>query len=440
MKKVFLFVCFCIVLCVPCFAGSFGPYVHVTKPNTQYSIGISGSGNVDFFIRPNNIGQQYVYSISTANNGTISFVGTTSNGQEVDDSYSNWTQKAVIGSDTIYEGSNFSWSYDENAVLTGPTPFSWDTSNADIYAQYVGFLEDNPYPRPGTSDPNYPGNNPGDTPGPSSSFRVPAGNVLYFQVDSEQDVILDANMPKLSSFLFGGNPWGDSGIRYGPAASLPSSSTTFPILSQDAVSWSVKQPTNVLGQSRVGTSTKRCIVGQWYALYLPSIFGLLDTTTDLDSSRYLPGASVDISGSFSNIKVYPLESQYNWSGADFVTGSADDYETYYDGSVDENGSVTFTNQDGVVSTPPNGGSNQFDVDTNPLNLVETIKNILSNILKEIESLFTFGYDAIRSLVGIMSDFVSVFSGLYSWLPHPVYSALISAITIAIVIGVFKVFL
>lgn len=424
MKKVFLFIScvFCLSVFSFASAASF-------SDTLQWSYGTGRieykSSNGYYFLVSGNSSPS-VYFISSYPDVTFSWDRI---------SLSNPENPVVTSSSDVADSVSYNGYYYDiggyspastNVVTPNLIPFS--TLN-DAFAAFEIELPNLPPPGSG-----------GGTSGPSSSFRVPAGNVLYFQVDSEQDVILDANMPKLSSFLFASNPWGDSGIRYGPAASLPSSSTTFPILSQDAVSWSVKQPTNVLGQSRVGTATKHCIVGQWYALYLPSIFGLLDTTSDLDSSRYLPGASVDISGSFSQIKVYPLESQFNWSGADFVTGSADDYETYYDGSVDENGSVTFTNQDGVVSTPPNGGSNQFDVDTNPLNLVETIKNILSNILKEIESLFTFGYDAIRSLVGIMSDFVSVFQGLYSWLPHPVYSALISAVTIAIVIGVFKVFL
>lgn len=282
-------------------------------------------------------------------------------------------------------------------------------------------------------------NNNNPTPDTISTFALPCGNVVYFQVSSAQTVNFKSTYQILSKFFANSTYgyWSDSGQRFGPAASLPTSSTSFPIASQDPLYWTPDpQSKNLLGLSKTGLASGSCIIGQWYAFYNPAYNSNNTDFTTMD----ITGATVLISGSFSSIKIFPLEQVVDYQNGSFVGGSNDEYQSYFDGSIGDDGSVSFTNQDGVSSVPTAGGQNLLAPNETAQSLVEKVVGILQNLLSEIQSLFTFGYDAIQSLVGIMSSFVSSFSQLYTWLPTEVYSALISAVIIAVVVGIFKVFL
>lgn len=435
MKKFIIALATAIVICVPVLADNDPTFVssfqltHLNGSNpwyvTTYETDTAVTGDVYFYskVMDGNSNIVELYAISeTLNARAVATIVRVTDNNTSHQYYSCSTQSG----DYYFSSRCTYWQTNLSDYIASPelAVFPASATNADIATAFNTFL------------------NTPDTPAVASTFTVPSGNVLYFQVASEQDVDFDANMPRLSSPIFASQygPWGNTGIKFGPVASLPTSGTTFPILSQDNIRWFVQAPTNVFGQSKIGTMQKHCIVGQWYALYCPDVFGLNETSADLDSNSTVPGASVKVSGSFAQIKVYPLTSTFDFSDGEFVTSSNDDFTSYFDGSIDENGAVTFTDQNGDVNSPVSGGQNFQDYETDPFALVENIKTILTNILSEIKSLFTFGYDAIQSLVNIMSDFVNVFQQLYTWLPSEVYTALVSAIIVAITIGVFKVFL
>lgn len=336
----------------------------------------------------------------------------------------------------VSDGTNFTGHVDVGGTLDGVytdtvnsalvsslssiTPYPASTSTLTMCQDYLGSFTPDPAPI-------------------SSSFTLPRGNVLYFQVASESDVTFISEFPRLSNIVTigGGNPWGDTAAAYGLAASLPTASTKFPIASMDTVVWLKYGSTNVLGQTKTGSVTKHCIVNQWYALYNPSFAYISEQMRDA------VGGTITASGSFAQIKVYPLNQELSFENgiSGFNSDSTDGYASYYDGTIDsETGEVIFTNQDGVVSEPVNGGQNYQEPAIGAVGLIEQVKQTLANILIEIENLFTFGYSAIGSLVGLMSQFVNSLGQLYSWLPSEVYSAIMSAVIVAIVIGVFKVFL
>lgn len=424
MKKFLLALAAALVLCLPAFADNSSEF--------QQSVTFTNAYNgVTYDVYTTN--NAYIYCVYSNSDSTSAYVQCI-----CDEAFSyyyesggSYAVSAPLGS-TGYYGDRIG-----SGSVSGISPayaiFPYGTSNADIASAFSEFLESQ------------------NTPGVPSKFIVPCGNVLYFKVDREQDVTFTAVMPVLSSLL--GTPTGawNSGIQYGPAASLPTSGTTFPILSQDPINFAkTVSNQNLLGQTKNAISTKHCIAGQYYALYLPYHYGgwlALGSShvyPDGSTSGGIVGANVTVSGSFSEIKVFPLTEKAN---GDLLTGSVtldsgsdDGFSSYFDGEISETGTVTWLDQNGDISSPSVGGTSYVPEDVSTESIIDQIKNILSSIVSEIKNLFSFGYEAVNTLVGLMHDFVGVFKQLYEWLPTEVYSALVSAIIVAITIGVFKVFL
>lgn len=432
MKKVILFVCFCIVLCVPTFAVSFSDTLYLDRrptfdstarysaSNGYYCLVLSSNGEVRLpYFLTDSSGESFSFSITSS-------VSTDSPTTET------YTYNADLTYDGIYYASGPSGIRSSGSAVPDLTPFS---TLADAVSAFKVALPDLPPP----------GSGGGSTPGPDdrlSSFTLPRGNVAYFKVSVASDVNMTSHMPTLNNLVqFGNNslgPWGDTGQRWGAASALPDSSTTFPLGSQVPLTWTKDSSQNILGQTKIAHATKSCTIGQWYVFFNPGVSGL-----SANGMNDIAGASVDFTGYFSELKVFPLSERLDYSnplGGTFESYSDDGYASYFDGTINDNGTVTWENQDGELSSPAIGGQNAQYGDLSTEGLIKRVQEYLANILNEIKSLFTFGYEAIQSLVDIMSDFVNVFQGLYSWLPQPVHAALISAVSVAVVIGVFKVFL
>lgn len=418
MKKILIALAAALVLCVPAFAYESNSFV------SQLEIGDNGvaamtfssrfsSEPVYFALVRNSSGGEYLtqYAFSLFNTSYLR-----------NSNYESCSTTILVGTDTVYYGSYLS-SLADYRVITDISIYPAGTEVTTIARDFLAWL-DNPNPAPA---------------GSPVTVHVPYGNVLYIKVDQRQENIqLVAHMPKLSFLIPDRNYgyWGETGICWGDYNTLPYSGLTFPLSGMSGIDWQRDSSRNILGQTKTGVATKIMNTGVWYALFCPSLFGHFD----LDSSSALPGASVDVTGVFSDIRLYPLSDSYSFVDNEVINGSDSEYQNYFDGESTESGTVTWTDQDGNVSAPRAGGSSYVPEAETAESLVSQIKNILGNIVKELQTLFTFGYDAIQTLVNLMSDFVSGFSQLYTWLPAPVYSALIAAITVAIVIGVFKVFL
>lgn len=429
MKKILFALAAVLVLSVPAFADVTNdnyfaalPFI-VNSRVANYSVS-AASGTPYCFIQGT-----HCYAISESS-GSIHVSGTDQNGDTVNNDQNLSTGFGNTSYYFVYFGEVSSGGFTSSPTINA-VPDGY--SRNDIGSAFADFLANPP------------------APALASTFTVPSGNVLYFKVDREQDVTFTAVMPVMSSLL--GTPTGawNSGIQYGPAAALPTSGTTFPILSQDPINFAkTVSNQNLLGQTKNAISTKHCIVGQYYALYLPYHYGgwlALGSShvyPDGSTSGGIVGANVTVSGSFAEIKVYPLTEKAN---GDLLTGSVtldsgsdDGFASYFDGEISETGTVTWLDQNGDISSPSVGGTSYVPEDVSTESIIDQIKNILSSIVSEIKNLFSFGYEAVNTLVGLMHDFVGVFKQLYEWLPTEVYSALVSAIIVAITIGVFKVFL
>lgn len=424
MKKYLLALAAALVLCVPAFASDYSGYFSKTfsmSANSSVYMNASTSSDDLYFAAciTNSSGDQFeliAISPTSSDTYTMSYSGYFSGSGT-----NNYSLAYSVG-DYYYHKNSPSRGY--TSTLTSPsTAFPQNTSMSTIASAFAEFLSSS-----------------GGDVGTASSFTLPRGNVLYFQVSTEQDVHFTSYMDTLSNIInfnaatYGA--WGDTGQRYGEAASLPTAGTVFPLLSQSPIAWQKDSSTNILGQTKVGLATMHCIVGQWYCFYNPNA----NHIEGADPYNASPGASVVIEGAFSQIKVYPVNQKLSVVDGDLYSGSNDDFDSYYDGTIDQDGTVSWTNQDGNIEAPAAGGQNFEDGPKSATSLLEGIRVTLETVVHELQTLFTFGYSAIQSLVGIMSDFVSVFSGLYTWLPAEVYSALMSAVVVAIVIGVFKVFL
>lgn len=432
MKKVFLLVgC---MLCLSAFsfasATSFSDTLQFPSGENKTAYYLATNGY--YFLVSSDSGIRTVYFISSSPNVTFTYnlvdssnpdnVTTTPHSRVADTSTGNGYYYGIGGRGVSASAT----------TVPSLTAFS---SASDAFAAFDSALPNLPPP----------GSGGGVTPGPNdrlSSFTLPRGNVAYFKVSVASDVNMTSHMPTLNNLVqFGNNslgPWGDTGQRWGAASALPDSSTTFPLGSQVPLTWTKDSSQNILGQTKIGHASKACTTGQWYVFFNPGVSGL-----SANGMNDIAGASVDFTGYFSELIVFPLSERLDYSnplGGTFESYSDDGYASYFDGTINDNGTVTWENQDGELSSPAIGGQNAQYGDLSTEGLIKRVQEYLANILNEIKSLFTFGYEAIQSLVDIMSDFVNVFQGLYSWLPQPVHAALISAVSVAVVIGVFKVFL
>lgn len=141
------------------------------------------------------------------------------------------------------------------------------------------------------------------------------------------------------------------------------------------------------------------------------------------------------------VKLYPLTSMAAVGQGQTIDVGNDDSENVGSGDI-SNG--TWTNGDGNVFTPPQGGGNGTGSSQNPLeaisSTVEHLGEVLNQFVAGLSTILTVPVEAIQTLINNGSAFVSQLSGLYSWLPTQVYSTLTSAIILCITVGVLKVLL
>lgn len=416
MKKFIIFAIMVFVLCVPALADSSyfsevpvrlynsssnRPDYTITSDDPVFVYGVVVSGNVRYFSISEN--SSYSYTISGVNDYGNSY------------NQINHTDQFTIGD---YHNRVIVNISESNATsVPGIAVFPEGTTDASIAAEFSEYLISiNP------------------SPGLPTSFTVPRGNVLYFQVASNSDVTFESHFSENSGLFSSGNvygPWGDTYQRISTEASLPGTGIEFPRSGSSAIVWEKGEPLNVLGQTKTGIYTDTFQSGTYYAFYNPAYQSI--ASSDGFGSASV-GSNVTVSGNFSFIRIYSLQQIYD------ISTSTNDYDDYYVGTPDGDGGVTWVDQDDQISYPTSGGENQEDEPISSVSLIESIKRILRNILSEIESIFTFGFSAIRDLVDLMDEFVATFDDLYEWLPEECYTLLIACVSVAIAIGVFKVFL
>lgn len=276
----------------------------------------------------------------------------------------------------------------------------------------------------------------GGSSGPSPvSFTLQPGYVAFVDVSNLSNVSVS-----LGTSVFGGAEWSprvtDQAI--GVVSSRPNS-FSIPISGTSPISWSGTGSKNVLGQYKnfsysytvtsVGGTSYLCIVNPLQR----SQGAQLTASASMPSARMNP-ISVSVSSAMG-VKVYSLTSSLAVGSGTLDTETDGDT---WSGSPDENGQWAYTNdQTGDptdIDALPVGGGNDPIIGTTSIN------DWLQEIANQISGFFSGAIGAVSTLVGAGSDFIHSLSGLYAWLPGPVYSVLCAALILVITIGVIKVFI
>lgn len=271
------------------------------------------------------------------------------------------------------------------------------------------------------------------------------GTVLYIGYNPNIDLNITGTtrFPMRSTF-FGGN-FPDSSQTYSFTSSLPQSGTTFPLPNAQKLPWVKDEPYNILGQSfnaKLGNFVLASSSQGFYAIHNPYFVNVenFNASGDLNTNSTL---ELDISG-YTSLRIYPLQDEI------LNSSSPDDFNIYWTGSSIDNGDGT-----GTVSWTPTSedGSDVSNIGSNPNNLgvngggnldsssiIQDIKNTLDRFVENFISFVSAPISHIQQLISAGSGFMSALQGMYAWLPAQIQGYLISALTLIIAIGVFKVFL
>lgn len=294
--------------------------------------------------------------------------------------------------------------------------------------------------------------NPTDT--QTYRFSVPAGWVAYIQLeDPAQDIDISATMFQNSALIGTNGSYWPSNATIRDGASYPSAGTQFPVSGAQTIRWfkDAGGSTNLLGQTKAARSTFQA-TSNLVEIYNPYHTGSTVGDSTEAATSWLagdpnPNLTVTVTGLSPNgIRMYPLSDRMDVSADSdsfIVSGSNDDYTDYVESSNQPPENPDPENPQPVISwktpggdptpAPTPGGENE------PIQSA-SIADILNNFLNRFTSLFTEGFDAIRNLSENASQFVSRLSSLYAWLPPQILGVLTSAIILAIIVGVLKVFL
>lgn len=264
------------------------------------------------------------------------------------------------------------------------------------------------------------------------SFSLPAGNVMFLELSSSTSSIdLFQEMGVLSSLFSTNGNWWMPYDSYGFSNSLPSSSDR---LSGSSISWGKSGNTNFLGQTTSASYSLSFSNPSSQYLWIQHLSASQDQYDEFSNPILIRASGI------LSYKVYPLDSGIISVDGELSTGtivgSGDSFTGTYD--PDTQSWVTTNDTTGQAGAPSVGGDN---IGSSALGSGgKTIFNFLQKIADDLSTFFRGAVGAVSTLVSSASDFFTSIGGLFSWLPSPVYSVLISALILAITIGVIKVFI
>lgn len=287
-------------------------------------------------------------------------------------------------------------------------------------------------------------------------FTVPAGYVAYISLeDPTQDVEISATMFNNSALIGTNGSYWPSNATIRDGASYPTAGTQFPISGAQTIRWfkDAGGATNLLGQTKAARSTFSPTTNL-IEIYNPYHTGSTVGDSTEAATSWLagdpnPNLVVTVTGLSPNgVRMYSLSDRLDVSSdapSFIVSSSNDDFDDYVESSNEPPAPedadpdnpqpvISWRNKRGDPTPAPIPGG-----DNEPIQSA-SIADILSNFLSRFTSLFTEGFDAIRNLSENAQQFVSRLGSLYAWLPPQIFGVLTSAIILAIIIGVLKVFL
>lgn len=377
--------------------------------------------NASYYGRAGSVDNEsvFVFGYQAAPNGTVQFYFVT----EVL-SGSAWVAATDYNSNSTYGGSFSNSRYNEDYDLyfypvssISPNPSNYTlnvpvfSTVSDGYAAVRDYIDN--------------GGGSGVDDLHEVSFSLPQGNVAYIDISGNSGDSSEAYFSLYKSMSF----WDDRGYTsqseyIGYANSIPSSIDVsggqFSGLSQ--FHWSGVPDYNIFGQAK----------NYQYLAGLNSSANYLVVYNAVGNQASSGGVALSVRVTQArSVRVIPLTTDYS-DGGYSATGTDSDALDY---TYDESSGTWSWSSGGSASVGPVEGGNTV-IDSGQL----SINQWLQKIANDIGDFFSGAIGAVTTLIGYASDFIQSISGLYSWLPGPVYSVLISALIIAITIGVIKVFI
>lgn len=275
-------------------------------------------------------------------------------------------------------------------------------------------------------------------------FTLQPGNVAYIEMAelSEKVILSSAKSSYSALFQTAGSFWPGNQL-YKSGMDFPTAGTVLPGATPNQIPWQKNEwgKENLLGQTKQAyaeiTASSNLLM-----IYNPYYQG--DDSSTLTNNKLINSSIVISSKGIARngIRVYNLQDSFSTVDGNYYYGigstNPNGYGDYFQSENDPNATnpdVTgWTDENGDPTTAP-GVTPYNDPPEN-----DSIADVISKFISNITGLFTQGHEAIKTLSENAAEFVSHLSELYSWLPPQVLAVLTSAIILAIIIGVLKVFL
>lgn len=261
------------------------------------------------------------------------------------------------------------------------------------------------------------------------NYTLPAGNIAYLEIDGSlfNGVNLATIMPELSG-LSSGDPWSLSSQFYAMTDDMLTNGASVYDLNGTRIVWnkSTNASTNLFGQTDHAEWESQGPYPNKTYFVICNPFYFFDNENN--------SSITIVANGIKNVYVQPLKTVVQQNGNEIS------YITTVDGGTYE-GEVT-DNLGPIEWTDPNGGSTAPGTSTSntPVTGINQFQQWLQGILQQIISVFEPAHDAITTLASAVQNFSGWLKALYIWLPSPVLNLLTSAISLAIIIGVIKVFI
>lgn len=254
------------------------------------------------------------------------------------------------------------------------------------------------------------------------SYSIPVGYAAYFK--GSGSLALSTTFTELSS---SSGDWYPVTQKYSTGLSLPSGSTHFPLEGSLSLSWRASGSLDPLGRGYYATTNVLMSNSGYTCIYNP-VFRQYG-----QGNNYFSNSAISFTGKISDIKLYKLSGSVVAGEGITSTAPVDpssDPSSVLSGTINEDGSLTFTDGTGETAVPVAGGYNSLPGS-------ESITDILQNFVRSFKLVFEAPIEAIRSLIGSASSFMSALGGLWVWLPAPVSSLLSSALVVMVALAVIR---
>lgn len=223
----------------------------------------------------------------------------------------------------------------------------------------------------------------------------------------------------------------NSNIRYAFSSSRPPESSTITMDSSvgNMIPFVADRPFDIWGKSYNGRYGMADLSASYLIVYVPLTDpdGNTNATVKVALSQYLNSVQFPLSASMVGGDIVSTGNSDEF----YISDSSmlnDDFRPEY---VYSNGGTTST----AISIPV--GGNNLPPTTGGGSLIEQFTSLLSDLINRIESLLIAPVEYIKWIISSSSNFMAWLSAIWTWLPEPVYTTIVSVLLILVVVGALK---